>query len=275
MIHGSNLERHDYGLIGTAFDYRLRYYFALTPLEELVAGYTAGWRDISRTPSEVDLDDWLGFWDHFGTCLEKTLHTVKPLGRPLPQEQEELLNRYCVILAHLEQLYRAYIPQSPLHEIDYKQSKPEEVKWLIGGEQRSRRLLDLPRQAIVDDLCNLSWAFYDRHGELMHVPTILNPTFEGSTDVDGADADLIVGKTLLDIKTSKMPNPIKSEDVYQLLGYVLLDYGGKYGLERVGWYLARRALLVDWSVEEFLHTLGCRTSLVGLRNNFRRLVSRL
>ncbi len=51
---------------------------------------------------------------------------------------------------------------------------------------------------------------------------LLNPTFgEASRSVAGADADLIVGDMLVDIKTTKN-NTIKTEYLNQLLGYFLL-----------------------------------------------------
>ena len=63
-------------------------------------------------------------------------------------------------------------------------------------------LLSIPEDAWVDDLCALSFLFYDKYSHLLSLPFTLNPTFVGSDDVGGADADLIVNGCLIDIKTT-------------------------------------------------------------------------
>jgi len=60
---------------------------------------------------------------------------------------------------------------------------------------------------------------------------LLNPTFgDASAMVGGADADLIIDGTLIDIKTTKEPK-LKKIDYHQLIGYLLLHrIGGADGL---------------------------------------------
>ena len=54
--------------------------------------------------------------------------------------------------------------------------------------------------------------------------------------LSGADADLIVGDLLLDLKaTATATKRRRREDFLQLIGYVLLDYDDRYGI-RVGIY---------------------------------------
>ena len=55
----------------------------------------------------------------------------------------------------------------------------------------------------VADLCALSWAFHDRFADLLGRRAAFNPSFAGSRDVGGADADLILDGCLIDIKTTK------------------------------------------------------------------------
>ena len=40
-LNRPSIQGYDYGMIGTAFDYRLRYYFRVTPHEEFVASLGA------------------------------------------------------------------------------------------------------------------------------------------------------------------------------------------------------------------------------------------
>lgn len=61
---------------------------------------------------------------------------------------------------------------------------------------------------------------------------ILNPTFGfASGIVGGADADIYIDNTLIDIKTTKNPDFSKSH-LYQLLGYVLLHSLGQKYMEK-------------------------------------------
>lgn len=82
---------------------------------------------------------------------------------------------------------------------DFEEADPEDV----------RDLVDLLAITPFSDLIN------DR-------VLLLNPTFgEASRMIGGADADLIVGDMLVDIKTTKS-DTIKLEHINQLLGYFLL-----------------------------------------------------
>jgi hypothetical protein len=87
---------------------------------------------------------------------------------------------------------------------------------------------------------------------------LLNPTFGAASFlVGGADADLIAGDLLLDLKTSKDPR-IRAEHLDQLLGYLLLARRARREdrtfpqVRRLGLYYARRAHLfvvdaADWT----------------------------
>jgi hypothetical protein len=91
------------------------------------------------------------------------------------------------------------------------------------------------------------------------------PTFEGSEDVGGADADLVVGDLLLEIKATSRPARIRPEVLWQLAGYCLLDYDDDLRLDRAGLYLSRIGWLRSWPLDDFLRQMGARTSLAGLR----------
>jgi hypothetical protein len=88
--------------------------------------------------------------------------------------------------------------------------------------------------------------------------------------VGGADADLVVDGCLIDIKTS-ISSQVKAEYLYQLAGYLLLDYDDLLHLNTLGIYMARQGLLFTWPVAEFLHQLtgDDRATLASLRQTFR------
>jgi hypothetical protein len=116
----------------------------------------------------------------------------------------------------------------------------------------------------------MSWAFYENHAELIARPAILNPTFDGGVDLDGADADLIVDGCLLELKATIQPNIVRPEWLYQLLGYALLDYSNEYRIDAVGFYFARQSRLISWPLDKFIDAMtdGVSPSLSQLRAEF-------
>ncbi|MGW1917574.1 hypothetical protein ACWCQS_44695 [Streptomyces sp. NPDC002076] len=99
------------------------------------------------------------------------------------------------------------------------------------------------------------------------------PTFAGSTQVGGADADFIVAGCLIDCKATIHPKRIDRVQLYQLAGYLILDCDNTYGIERVGLYLSRQGRLIEWETEEFLQLLSADQSLPRLRDACRRALT--
>ncbi|MDL4818635.1 UvrD-helicase domain-containing protein [Actinomadura opuntiae] len=98
---------------------------------------------------------------------------------------------------------------------------------------------------------------------------VCGPLFTGSSDLGGADADYILNGLLLDCKATTRPRHLGREEIYQLAGYLLLDYNDHYAINSVGLYLSRQGALITWSVEDFLHRLGSTVPLPQLRRQFR------
>ena len=193
-------DRVPYSTIGTALDYRLRYYFHLTPNQELVAWRGAG--QVCGRPVTVSDGVEVAQWipnevgepifseevvDRFFASLNDVLDDFRPVGRRLEPSKEELLVRHCIVLAFFEEVSRASIQHSPLFNQKYTTVDA---------------LLSIAETHWVDDLSNLSWLFHDRFRSLLSAETILNPTFDVSPDIGGADADLISDGYLLDIKAT-------------------------------------------------------------------------
>jgi len=263
--------RLPYGTIGMALDYRLRYYFAVTPNCDLVAWHGAGllcgrW---FVSPKGIEGRTWIpnesgepvlseALVDSFFSDLATLLDHIAPVKRKLEQSQEELLARYCVVLALFEQVFRARPKNSPLFVKEYKSVA---------------ELVSIAEPHWVDDLSKLSWMFHERFNHLLAVPTILNPTFEGSHAVGGADADLIIDGFLTEVKATINPR-VDPQWLYQLLGYGLLDYNDRYNLRGVNLYLARQGVLLQWQMSDFLIAISgdASTELPQLRERFRHLL---
>jgi hypothetical protein len=95
-------------------------------------------------------------------------------------------------------------------------------------------------------------------GELFATSTtcLVNPGFVAADLVGGADADLVIGDTLIDIKTTA-DNKICLAYFNQLVGYFLLYRLAGFAavrrqpqIRRLGVYMARYGELVTWNVSE-------------------------
>jgi hypothetical protein len=256
-IRPADVNKYPYTTIGTAIDYRIRYYFAITPVEDLVAhNLIKTSSDNKTTVYSTSLNPDL--IDEFFGSLDDKLEHLRPVGRELERVDEELIARYCYVLALFEAAWRG--------GTDFADPKCATVA----------DLLNIAQPHSVDDMCNLSWLFHKCHGNLTSSKAILNPTFDGSRDI-AADADLIIDDYLIEIKTTVNPTSITRQGLYQLIGYVLLDYSNRYKLRGVGFYMARQGLLLKWELSEFLTKITGQKnpSLVDLRTRFENLLEEM
>ncbi|MFF7098260.1 hypothetical protein ACFY9A_38680 [Streptomyces rubradiris] len=102
---------------------------------------------------------------------------------------------------------------------------------------------------------------------------VCGPVFDGSLQVGGADADFILDGALIDCKATIRPERISRAEIYQLAGYLLLDYSDTHAISSVALYLSRQGALIDWSVEDFLNLLGGRHELPALRDACRHTLT--
>lgn len=224
-----------------------------------------------QTPSTARWRAWEECLDEFfGATVPATVEALQPVGRALARTEEHALAEVCYILALFEQLYRGGArawTSSPLRAHGPK------VDWAeVGGARLPTSPVGVP-ELVAEDVARLSWRFYDTQRDLMRGQAVLNPTFAGSRDVGGADADLIVDRCLIDVKTTTKPR-LEARTLYQLLGYVLLDYDGRYDVDSVGIYLARQGILVRWPLEDLLRMLSEEVApiLAQLRADFRTAI---
>jgi hypothetical protein len=203
-------ERHT--LVGTAFDYLLRFEIqrrvphaiATRLVAEIVpyeiwhpAGFFSYlWMDANQTPPEEAEEVAKTEAERSRKVVEKAKAVgaaYTKMKKPDRVAQADLAG-HAIRLAKLENFYR-----SGQFDRTFENADPEDVEELI------------------DLLAVVPW------DELVHDKILLlNPTFgESSSLVGGADADLIAGNTLIDLKTTKKD---RIEVVYldQLLGYFLL-----------------------------------------------------
>lgn len=86
---------------------------------------------------------------------------------------------------------------------------------------------------------------------------VINPTFgEGSRLVDGADGDLIIDDTLIDLKVTKSLS-VKRDQLNQIIGYYILSLIGGINddkdfrpIKNIGLYFARHGILWKFPVAD-------------------------
>lgn len=211
----------NYGLIGTAFDYLLRFY--VEAHNESSRIISKPWvaehsvpilKGLKKEDILVETEKTL---EYARTCYLKYLNS---------KEISEDLIETSINLAKLDLIYRiGYI--EPLGRPD-----PRDVHDL------NSLMNTIPADMFV-----------------VNDTAVLNPTFgEGSQLVGGADCDLYLDGNLIDIKTSKY---LKFERGYfnQLIGYYLLSqYGGVYGVEspditELSIYFSRYGVIGSYPIE--------------------------
>lgn len=261
-------------LLGTAIDFRVRYYFEPTKSRTLTAykGALAAADHYSRTEHDTEprgtgpILEWPSpaLVEEFFDDVDAVLKQLQPAKRRLPRDEEEVLDQYCLILGWFEQAYRG--GEYALYGTPF-----------LGPPKRSvEELLQLAPPVCVRDLRRLSYAFWEEFRKAIdgYTSVILNPSFEGSLDVGGADGDMILNDCLIDIKAS-IKLDVQAKWLYQVLGYALLDYSDSYGIRNVGFYMARQRRVLRWSLEELTVPARGRApaSVDEIRSQFRSLVT--
>jgi hypothetical protein len=304
--------RYPWALVGSAFGHRLGFAFAadppyapllgasqLTDTEQLAhlaaaqfatarrladgdvrrAGYVrvvAGDRRLvlpsaDDTP-ELDAAQWAApdptIQPHLEVFTQLAARVQGPLppGRPRPDRRvEQPLLEECWVLACYEELHRS--GRSPTLT---------SALGRLGPAATAEALLGLAPRAVRDDLWRLTTALADRGYDQLAAlggPVTVAPLFVQAW----ADGDLVLGRTLVEVKVTKQPLPLRDEWLNQLLGYVLLDHGDWYDLEQIAVFLGRQARLVAWPLAELLPALtgDPRVTLAELRAEFYALLEQV
>lgn len=243
------------GTIGTAFDYRARLFWAPIDWKRTVAA--GGMMQLIST-GNPELGRLL-------TAVGAELERLAPerCGPGLGVDREQRICRCCYLLALYEQFFRsaAAAESSPLLEVPH--------------DATIDALLALAPEGAIADLSAMANLLCDRLADLVDMPVVLNPTFEGSVAIGGADADILLDHMLLELKTTRRDNFERVDHLYQLLGYALLDYPNRYEIEQVGVYLARRGVLITWSIAELLDECCIAKDWTALQAEFKRAVALL
>lgn len=252
-----------WGTLGAAIDHRLRY--AFSSAETWDGAVELGTQTAVEIAWSQAGHDSAHAMATTAAALKQTLARLLVDERPddrdremlLPPAAEEHLARLCVAMSWFEEVYRSgYLaPTGPLAALGKSMTLPAllqavpdyAARDLAAQVRKAQPALGPVRSGTTPGACRTG------------------PVFAGSTDVDGADADLIAGTLMIDIKATKVVTRLPAPALKQLIGYALLDYPNHYGLTHVGLYLTRLGRLMTWDVHELVHMMGARAPLSDLR----------
>lgn len=100
----------------------------------------------------------------------------------------------------------------------------------------------------------------------------IGPVFAGSQIMNG-DADPIAAGLLIELKTTSKKPALGVTDLWQMLGYVLMDYVDEFAITDVALFSARYGYLAQWDLGELLAKLAGRpVTESALRAEFRALL---
>jgi len=222
---------------GTAFDFRARIELGGFAPDQSVAAQ--GIAQIN------DFVPHISNGIHRAKILTESFAVAKDLL--LGTTDESGLDRAAILLAHCEQVVRAgadalngSVGDACDAAVD-GQAFADQLNPLALADVRSLMLINAQQLE--------TWREQITEGERYES----NPSFVSSALVGGADADWIVGETLIDCKVYGSLTVSKLRGfLRQLLGYVMLDSDDSLGIRRVGLWLPRQGLTPTWSLTQLL-----------------------
>jgi hypothetical protein len=286
---GNVVDRDHWATIGGAFGHRVAFVVAhQPPLAAYLGAANAGLlggrmrhRVVTRWPGVPDfgtdlLDDQPGTADALidsftDQLIDYLAEQALPGAVATTRRAEEILARACWVLTGWEDAYRSdALPPAiaRAHEGLSRTSAGDDAEAIRAAVDLL--LLETPAD-VTRELVTLVGRLHnsgclDQLRELAGNPPagaalgVTQPVFVPHW----ADGDVIVGDTLLDVKTAIT---LRDRDriarwLFQLLGYAWLDTTADfYGIRSVGLYLARHGVLVTWPLDYFERTLvdlpGC------------------
>lgn len=194
------------------------------------------------------------------------VHGWNQHGRPVAANADMLeledrwLTRLCFVASFFEDVYRT--GEIAQHSMLRAASPSTDLRTLAKA---------VPAYAVADIAAQMKLAqpVFAPFRALPRPLIKCGPTFAGSTDIGGADADFIIDGLLLDCKATTTPTRLGSTEVGQLAGYLLLDYDNHYRITHMGLYLSRQGTVIAWPAPEFLRLAGTREPLPQLRGRLR------
>jgi len=241
-----------YGLVGTAFDYLLRFYVKrLSP--DVIE---------KRWVSETSLHLLLSaqFYNLFGTPAKQPFkqQLIEMFIRNPLLSDNRVFKKVSEIIKFAKNAYHKFIETGKMELNIFKAAlllAQVDLIYRVGIVDENLGRVDENDIADLQNLISIVKPEYFKANKVC----ILNPTFgKASSLVGGADCDLVIDDTIIEVKTTKRLKFVR--DYFdQLVGYyILYQIGGIDGLpegvqiKRLGVYFSRYAYLHYINVEDVI-----------------------
>ena len=248
----TQLKRQSLARVGTAVDYSIRLGLGLQPLESsVISAGIARMEHFGRQNTPGERSQWA--------------EAVRRFLESSQDQSGEGLAKTAILLAHLDAGFRSggMWGQAMIEMVDHldKDGWTPNRFLELAGQQETTEVMEMTRLA--------REALDVGEGEA----TMVGPTFDGSAYVGGADADVIIGGRLYDIKTAMNPRNGLPVTIRQLIGYALLDWHDAHRIHSVGLYLSRQAEEATWGLTDLLARTATdsQSTLSELRVEFKAL----
>lgn len=177
------------------------------------------------------------------------LEVIQVASRSEAKSQE--LNRATWALSLYTEVYRAgLLPGSPL------------LVLLNDDSFNAENLLSLAPQNALRQLDEMTCLAESQLLPCFSDPLYLGPVFKAS-QLCSADADIISGGLLLDLKTrlgtknsrGLRYDSLSLEDLYQVLAYALFNHSDSYEIDSIGIYSGRYGNLMTWELQNAMEIM--------------------
>jgi hypothetical protein len=261
------------GTVGTAVDLAVRFYVEAYPDFGMAVGAATQLGEIAVDLAEELVRRVDGTATRRGHLRPAGMPVTEPLR--VPERDIDAVARASWVLALLVEIFRAG-PRPDNSIVQYFETVTQPT---VDGMLAIAHDYEVAEVRAVVELAR---------GELLPrlagepTPWHVNPIFTGSRWMP-ADADLITGRTLVEVKVKLGGKRMKDgsryanldlETVRQLVGYVLHDVDDVYRLDRVAIYEGRYGLLTSWPLQDFLDRLaGWNVDLAAEREAYQHLLT--
>lgn len=247
----------DTARVGTAFDIRTR--IALGDFDVQTSSAAAGVSQLSLLAERIEN----------GRHRAQVISEAFAIAESLLQEpsSDDDLNLASLVLAYGEQIYRAG-PDALAGAVGTACDKARDGQQFVDSIS-PHDLHDMEALLKVNAAQISLWKEQIDEG-IRFKPDV---GFVGSPLVGGADADWLIGDTLIDCKVyGSLTLPRLRGFLHQLLGYVMLDLDDTLKIRHVGIWLPRQKRMQTWSLSYLLDG-DPEKLLPGLRDGFIKATS--
>lgn len=253
------------GTVGTAADWLLRFLVYPAPHLDLACAGAAVCSDVGIRIPRVALDDILNPLALTAPTRPSKTACVFPGPHVGIIVEPAVVNRVCWVLALLTEAFRGGPKVAALGPLGR----------FRGRVVSAAELLGMASDAALSQLTQFRQVY-----EATLLPALalrrglwtIGPTFTGSKLMK-ADGDLMAAGLLVELKTTAKRLSLSVADLFQVIGYALLDFDDEFGIDTVGIFSARYAYLATWSLKSLLDELaGHPVNPADVRAQFRAML---